>query len=282
MPEGDTIWRTANRMRRALAGRAIVGVPVCVRSIRPEALVGRIIREVEARGKALLVHLEGGDALFSHMGMTGSWHLYRSGERWRKSRSAARLVLSVDAGDAVLFTPNQLSFVPDGALAGHPFLRRLGPDVLAEAFDVAHAAERLAQPSARSMTIAEALLDQSLICGIGNIFKSETLFAAGVHPLRLARELTNEERVLVVQRARDLMLPCVTDETRTLRGRARGADRFWVYQRCGRDCLRCGADVIAMTRQGTRARSTYYCSTCQPAGDIDDPSGESEGDALDR
>jgi endonuclease VIII len=262
MPEGDTIWRSALRLRRALAGRRIATVPKCPVEIPAAELEGSLIGEIEARGKALLIRLEKTRemALFTHMGMTGSWHLYRRGEAWRKPPRRAHLVLSVSAGDAVLFTPSRLEYLPAEALAGHDFLRRLGPDLLAPGFDLKSAAERMGRGPDRE--IALALLDQELVAGIGNIFKSETLFAAGIDPRRRVAEFSAEAWQRIIAIARDLMLPCVADETRTVRDARRRADRYYVYQRKGRPCFRCGTPISFM-RQGEDGRSTYFCSECQ-------------------
>jgi endonuclease-8 len=249
MPEGDTILRAARTLGRALEGRRI---------LRSEGadVSERTVTRVEARGKNLLVHFDDGRALHTHMGMTGSWHIYRPGERWQRPAWRARVVLETDFYVAVCFDAPIARVLQPGEERRDPQLADLGPDVLAAEFDADTAVARLR--SLETLPIGEAVVAQSALAGVGNIYKSETLFLCGVDPFAPVRALSEETLLRVVRKARELMLAGV--DGRAL-GRRGGA---WVYGRSGRPCRRCGA-AIRMRRQGEAGRSTYWCPSCQPA-----------------
>ena len=256
MPEGDTILRAARRMNDALAGRTVTAfrsrLPALAAEARRRRVEGGLITAVEARGKHLLLRFASGVALHTHMGMTGSWHLYRRGSRWQRPESHARVV--VEAGDviAVCFVPRVIELVAAGGEAAHPSLSALGPDVLDPAADAAPAVAGLrARPEAE---IGAALLDQEALSGIGNIWKSESLFATGVDPFTPVSKLDDATLTRVVRAAMRLMRASVRGE-----GERGGMQ---VYRRAGRPCLRCGT-AIAMARQGPQKRSTYWCPGCQ-------------------
>lgn len=262
MPEGDTILRTATRMHAALAGRTVTAfrsrLPALAMAARRQNVPGSVVTAVEARGKHLLLRFSSGAALHTHLGMTGSWHLYRAGSRWRKPEAMARVV--VQAGDvlAVCFVPVVIELLPPRDEAAHPSLTRLGPDVLAPARDAAPAVAGL---RARGRdAIGAALLDQTALSGVGNIFKSESLFLAGVNPFAPVSALDDATLTRVVRAAMREMHRSVRDGAGETDGRSRG--RYWVYRRSGRPCRRCGT-TIAMQGQGPMRRSTYWCPRCQ-------------------
>jgi endonuclease-8 len=205
------------------------------------------------------------------MRMNGSWHLYRPGERWRRPRGAMRVVVETAPWVAVGFDLAVAELLRFAALARQRDLRRLGPDLLAAEFDAAEAERRLRARAGAG--IADALLDQSALAGIGNVFKSEILFVAGVSPFRRVASLSDEEVRSIVAIARRLLLANVgpakgdgivtyTGGRRTT-GRANPSERQWVYGRSGEPCRRCGAR-IEYARQGRDARGTYWCPGCQP------------------
>jgi endonuclease-8 len=215
-------------------------------------LDGRRLEAARSHGKNLL--LEFGDlVLHSHLGMTGSWQIYRRGERWRKPQRAAWLLLEGDQMDAVQFGGPALRIVPARALDRDPVLARLGPDILAADFDVEAVSRSLR--SAGDRPVGEALLDQSAVAGIGNIFKSEACFAARVDPWRPVSGLSHEALESVLTHARSLMLDAVA-------GRRRPRT---VYRQTGRPCPRCGTRIVARG-QGDDNRSTYWCPGCQDDG----------------
>ena len=257
MPEGDTILRAARALDRSLAGKRITAFQSPVPRLARAGLAGRRVDSVEARGKNLLVRFDDGRTLRSHMRMTGSWHLYRPGERWRKPARLARAVLETEDSVAVCFSAPVVEILTAHEVERHEPLARLGPDVLAADFDATEAVRRLA--SLPATPIGEALLDQSAIAGIGNIWKSETLFLCGADPFAPVGKFAETELARIVAKARALMSASVSGPSLRLSGR--GARR--VYRRSGEACRRCGT-AIRMRRQGAAARSTYWCPGCQP------------------
>jgi endonuclease VIII len=257
MPEGDTILRAARVLGRALEGRTIVSVRSVLPSLSRGGLAGRRILRVEARGKNLLFHFDDGRALHSHMRMSGSWHLYRPAEHWRKPERFARAVLVTDEFVAVCFHAPVVELLSPRELARHPSLSRLGPDILGARFDLARAAAGLR--SLAPLSIGEALLAQSALAGIGNIYKSEALFAAKVSPFAPIAQLEDARIERALLAARGLMSASLSGQGRV--GATRGG-RYRVYGRSGRPCFVC-ATGIRMRRQGEAGRSTYWCPRCQ-------------------
>ena len=264
VPEGDTIAQSAATLAGVLVGRAVTGFRSSVRGVEARAaalgVVGSQVAAVEARGKHLLIQFSGGAVLRTHMRMTGSWHLYRVGTRWRRPASLARAI--VEAGDvvAVCFSAPEVELLSAGQMNGHAALQRLGPDLLAPEFDEAEALARLR--AATDLEIADALLDQSIAAGIGNVYKSEVLFLEGINPFARVGSLNEETlRCLLRTARRQLRRNVGVSERRTTHGTQK--QTLWVYGRAGRPCARCGT-TIRRAVQGPHARSTYWCPTCQP------------------
>lgn len=243
MPEGDTIWRSADALRRGLVGHV-------VSAVRPRALArlaGRRLLSVEPAGKHLYMRFEGDVVLHTHMRMTGAWHLYRTGEPWRRVAHRATAVLDFDGVQAVLFAAPVCELVaPDQVGAG------LGPDILAPDFDV-EAVVRRARESSRP-TIAEVLLDQSVCAGIGNIYRCNALWHEAVDPLAAVSALDDATIGRVLGRARDLMRRSAVADGFQSRGAVHG--------RAGRPCARCGA-LVTMRALGNPPRILYWCPACQ-------------------
>ncbi len=251
MAEGDTVLRAARRLEQALGG-----AEVTVSSPNPRGRIaglarldGRRLEAVEARGKNLLLRF-GDLVLHSHLGMNGSWHVYRRGATWRKPAGAAWAVLRGEEWEAVQFGGPTLRVLRAAALRLDPQLASLGPDVLAEDFDLAEAVRSLR--SAPDKQLGDALLDQTLIAGIGNIFKSEACFAARLDPWRRVTDLSDPELERVLLAARDQMQAAV----------ASGRHPKNVYRRAGRPCPTCRTP-IASRGQGDANRTTYWCPRCQ-------------------
>jgi endonuclease VIII len=276
MPEGDTLFRTARTLQRALAGRAVTrfesAYPALTRVDEDQHVVGRVIDKVEARGKNLLMHFAGGLILRTHLRMNGSWHVYRPGEAWQRPRRDARIVIETDAFVAVGFTIPVAVFETTHTVERHEALGRLGADLLAAEPDLGDMLRRIrARPQEE---IGEVLLNQRVLAGIGNVFKSETLHAASVNPFRAVGSLGDDDLQRIVLTARDLLRANVRSDspgmivtTRSLRPAAMvmdPEDALHVYGRRGKPCRRCGAP-ISWRRQGQYARSTYWCPACQPA-----------------
>lgn len=251
MAEGDTILRTARRIEVALGGQEL-GVRAGNgrgRGAGVEKLDGRRLQRVEARGKHLLFHC-GELVLQSHLGMSGSWQVVEPGERWRKPASAAWVTLTGEAVQAVQFGGPTLRVLSAAQLRRDPVLVRLGPDILAPEFDLAASIAGLRASPDREL--GDALLDQRLIAGIGNIFKSEACFAARANPWHTTDQLPDAELQEVLGAARRLMRESVE------KGRPEPA----VYRRAGRSCPACGTPIAARG-QGDANRRTYWCPRCQ-------------------
>lgn len=273
MPEGDTIFRAARTLHLALAGAVITRFasvyPALTRIDEDAPIAGRVVDGVEARGKHLLMHFSGSLTLRTHMRMSGSWHVYRPRERWQLPRRDARIEIDTERFVAVAFNVAVAEFLDPARLDRHEDLRRIGPDLLGPTFDEDEARGRLRARG--DEPIADALLNQRVVAGIGNVYKSETLFLEKVHPATPVAALTDEALGALVRTARRLLQANVADASpeivtyrglRRTTGRADPAERLWVYGRGGKPCRRCGT-AIAFGRLGTHARGTYWCAACQ-------------------
>jgi endonuclease-8 len=253
MAEGDSIRRIALRIDAAFAGETVTARAPGPR--RPEGmpvsrLDGLTMTGAESRGKHLLLRFSGGVALHSHLGMRGGWHLYRAGERWRYPARSAWIALTDGRTEAVNFNGTSMRIVREAELRRDPRLARLGPDILDPEIPLTEVAASLRRDPGREL--GDALLDQTLVAGIGNIFKSEAAFEAKVDPWREVASLSAEELELVVEGARRLMEGAV--ET--------GRQPARVYHRAKRPCPRCRTPIAAR-KQGDDARTTYWCPGCQ-------------------
>ncbi|HTT93039.1 MAG TPA: DNA-formamidopyrimidine glycosylase family protein [Solirubrobacterales bacterium] len=252
MAEGDTILRAKNRLADALVGQsvAVTAPNPRGRAAGVERLDGRTLAGVGAHGKHLL--LDFGDlVLHSHLGMSGGWHVYPRGARWRRPRSSAWAVLGGAEQDAVQFGGPTLRVLPASRVAIDPQLARLGPDILAPDLDL-DALLASFRAADQTRALGDALLDQRLTAGIGNIFKSEACFAAKIDPWRPLAELTDAELRAVLEAAREQMLAAVTSG---------GRHRFAVYKHRG-TCVRCRG-TVRHGGQGDANRTTWWCERCQ-------------------
>ncbi|TDD81698.1 Fpg/Nei family DNA glycosylase [Actinomadura darangshiensis] len=265
MPEGDVVWLTARRLREALAGRVLTRSDFRVPRLATADLRGRTVLEAVSRGKHLLVRVEGGLTVHTHLMMEGRWQIRRAGARSgappRDHR--VRLVLANAEWLAVgysLGVVELLRTAEEDKAVGH-----LGPDLLDPAWGPEMAAEcatRLAAEPGRA--IGEALLDQTRLAGIGNVYKAETLFLRGVHPWTAVRDVPDlpalvelSHRLLDVNKERHGHI--TTGEL------ARGREH-WVYGRAGRPCRRCGTRIErADQRSDAGERTAFWCPRCQPA-----------------
>jgi endonuclease VIII len=253
--EGDSVLRLARRLDERLAGSKVsVRTPGRRRpdGLPAAELDGRVLERAECRGKHLLLHFDGGVALHAHMGMRGSWQLYEDGERWRRPARDAWIALAGNGAEAVNFGGSSMRIGREAQLRRDPRLARLGPDLLADDFDPAAVIDRM-RTIAPDIELGAALLGQRLVAGIGNIFKSEGCFAAGLDPNRTLASLADEDLVRVLEETRALMLASVDS--------GRQPDR--VYRKAGRPCPTCGTSILSRA-QGDSARTTYWCPSCQP------------------
>jgi endonuclease-8 len=285
MPEGDTIFRTARSIGRALIGKPVTvfrtTFPLLMRFNDDAPIAGQSVDRVEARGKWMLIHFSGGGILASHLLMNGRWHIYRHGERWQLPRFHMRIVIENDQYQAVGFRVPVAEMHTARSLERNTRIPRPNSDLLSEDFDAEAAAERLmARPQE---AIADALLDQSVLAGVGNVFKSEICFVNGLHPFRAVGTLTREEATVTIASARRLLRANVLEDSGdmivTFRGQQRRTthasdpgESLWVYGRHGGPCRRCG-EAIRRRIQGDDARVTFWCPRCQRMPDGSDVDG---------
>jgi endonuclease-8 len=261
----------------ALAGQTITSfesaLPHLSRVEVDHAVVGRTVEKVAARGKWLLMYFSGDLILLSHMLMSGSWHIYRPGETWKRRRYDMRVVIGTPKIFVVAFNVPIAEFHSADSLTRREGFKSVGPSTLAENFDESEVIARLrARPD---LEIGVSILTQSLLSGIGNIFKSEICFACGINPFRTVSDLTDDDLKCLVTTARKFMLANVTEDSRDkistyvpmrrTTGRANVSERLWVYKRTGESCRHCGSAIVSR-KQGFDARTSFWCPRCQPMG----------------
>ena len=258
MPEGDTILRAAKRMRPVLEG----AVPDEIRTPQarhardrwPERLRGRAVTKVDTHGKHLFLRFEGDLVLHSHLRMTGAWAVYPHGARWRRAPRRAWLVLRARGHEIVEFDGPVLELMTEGRTRFDQRLAALGPDVLAEAFDERRFLARL-RADDPTRGIGDALLDQRIVAGLGNVWKAEGCWGARLDPWRPLSAVSDDEALAAIAEARPRMLAAVEESL------PRSAERC-VYDRAGRPCPRCGTRIEARG-QGDDNRTTFWCPGCQ-------------------
>ncbi|MGC9223637.1 MAG: Fpg/Nei family DNA glycosylase [Terracidiphilus sp.] len=285
MPEGDTVFRAARNLDRALAGKPVTAFrstfPWLMHFNDDTPIAGQTVERVEARGKWMLMHFSGGGILASHLLMNGRWHLYRSGERWQLAGVHMRIVIENAEYQAVGFRVPVARMHTAQSLARDLHIAPAGIDLLSAEFDDAAALERLLARSGE--TIADALLDQSVVAGVGNVFKSEICFVNGLHPFRTVGSLARDEAAAMIASARRLLKANVLEDSRdtivTYRGQRRRtthasdpSESLWVYGRAGEPCRRCGS-AVRRRLQGADARVTFWCPRCQAMPDGSDVDG---------
>ncbi len=257
MPEGDTIHHAAMRIRSVLERRVpqeiLAPQPRHRHDRWPERLEGRALSAVDAHGKHLFLRFEGGLTLHSHLRMSGSWDVYRRGQPWRRPLGRAWLVIRSDGSEVVEFDGPVLELLSDARARRDPRLARLGPDVLGEHFDQELFLRNLRAEDPRR-PIGDSLLNQRILAGIGNLWKAEACFAAGVDPWRATGEVDDEQARAIVAYARERMSQSARDGFEA-RPRA-------VYRRGGEPCPRCGTP-IRQRGQWEDNRLTFWCPGCQ-------------------
>jgi len=259
MPEGDTIHGTATRLRQILCGKQINAAQGRESIASADSLAGRTVSAIEARGKHLLMRFDDGRTLHSHLGMHGSWHLYAPGERWQKPERWAAMVIEVPDSVCVCFSPKTLELLTEIQLRRHPHIGRLGPDLLADTLDHAEILKRFRVHD--PTPIGQAVMNQTIVCGIGNVYKSEILFLKRIDPFIPVAQLSDEEIIEIVKLASDLMSKNLQGHPRRTRF-ALDRQKHWVYGRNGKACFKCGSR-IQLSRQGDLGRTTYWCPQCQ-------------------
>jgi endonuclease VIII len=266
MPEGDTLARIATTLRPILANKKIVAARGRYGGARLELVVGATAQNVEARGKHLLIRFDNGLTLHTHLGLHGSWHRYRQGEVWRRPAARAVAVLTTDEWTAVCFDAPTAELMETRALESHPVLRALGSDVATQAFDIDAALAALREPRRAQMAVGDALIDQTALAGLGNVYRSELPFIERVNPLTPTAQISDKKLRAMVERGAELVRHNSAGGARVTTPAGSSANTH-VYGRTGRPCPRCGARIVS---RATRAhpnsppRRAYWCPSCQP------------------
>lgn len=251
MPEGDTIWRTAESLRAGIQGKRVVAA-------RPDAfkrLAGSTVTSVDPIGKHLVIRFDSGLALHSHMRMRGAWHVYRPGQPWRRPEWQLKAMLETADAVAVCFGAPVMELVRDIA----PATRHLGPDILGDEWQVGEVVARARRLGATP--VGEVLLDQRVTAGIGNVYRCEALWDRRINPWTRVDALSDEELGGLFEAAREAMRANLGGG---FRRRFPGYGRGAVHGRAGRPCPRCGAPIKVRV-SGENARLVYWCAACQPA-----------------
>lgn len=268
MPEGDTLHNLATLLK-PLVGQRVARLEFPRGHADGAHLVGQTVERVEARGKNLLITFSGGATVHVHLKMTGVVHLYEHGETWRRGASQAVLILGVPGHEAVCFKAPLVRLLKPGGVKRDQQLRALGPDLLGAAFDAGEAVRRLR--ALDSQPLGVAVMTQSAVAGIGNVYKSELLFNRKLDPFAPVASVSDDELSELLAHARSVMQQNLIGsalKARASRVTRTGRDRLRhplsVYGRLGEPCFDCGT-IIRMERQGPQQRSTYFCPACQPA-----------------
>lgn len=284
LPEGPSIKNTGDRLRGALDGQTISGVRSRYKKAKledwPSYIQGQTVTAVRTHGKNLFIDFGNGYSIYSHMLMWGSWHIYEPGQPWTKEDRLARLVLETPVSVAVLFNAPVCELLSPGQIPQHK-TALIGPDLLSPLFDAGEVRHRLNLPGNRERELGEAIMDQFIVAGIGNILKSEILFQAGLHPQRPAGSLSQPEFEDLMRYSLELIQRSYEQGSflhaflppELLPEEVHGNTLGYVYRRRTKPCFVCGTP-IKMARQGLGKRMTWYCPVCQPL--------EGNGLSLDR
>jgi len=264
MPEGDTLFRTAAGLRPYLLGRAVTAAAARQPGPQADRLVGATVTGVDAQGKNLLIRFDNGLEVRTHLGMQGSWHRYRPGERWRRAPSRSRLVIEVPGSIAVCFDAPTVELFEQRAEPLHPALSRLGPDLLVDPLDMDEIMRRLRHPSRLGITVGEALLDQRALAGIGNEVRNQVLWQARISPFVALAAVDDAAIRELVAGAREILRE----------GARTGIRPSDIHGRFGRPCPRCGARIRSLVYGGELPRIAYWCPRCQPDPLEASPRGE--------
>jgi endonuclease-8 len=274
MPEGDTIHRTAAALRTAVLGKPVTAFEAPrLTGLRPS--IGAVIERVESKGKHLEIGFDDGVVLHTHMRMTGSWHLYRAGELWRKSSRQARVIIEVPGWQAVCFSAPVVRTYRAREFVPNPRTSSLGPDLCLTDVDLDACVDRIDHFASEDTTVAEVLLDQRIACGVGNVYKSEVLWVCELHPFTPVGALLPEQRRALLGTAAQLLQANLERPTRVTVPGVPGGQA--VYGRHAKPCFRCSTP-IEVAKHGEQARVTYWCPGCQLLLPLEEP--QPEPDAL--
>lgn len=263
MPEGDSLFRFAARLRPVLEGKVVEGARSHGPGPVPQVhrIVGATCTNVRAQGKNLLISFDNGLALRGHLRMYGTWHVYAPGEPWSRSESQARLVLEVPGAVVVNFNAPVIELIEERALEHYHPIASLGPNLLDEEFDAEEAFRRFRAPERAALTLGDAIMDQAAMAGVGNIWKHETLLRCGLNPWLTLEEIDDNELTHLIDVARELLRASVGKPSAD--GSIPRRPRMHVYGRAGQPCFRCYTRIRSAP-QGIDIRHTAWCPRCQP------------------
>ncbi|MEP7379207.1 MAG: DNA-formamidopyrimidine glycosylase family protein [Chloroflexota bacterium] len=266
MPEGDTLARIATVLRPVLAGRKITSARGRFGGPRLDLVVGSTVATVEARGKHLLIGFDNGLTLHTHLGLHGSWHRYRACEPWRRPAARAVAILDTPETTAVCFDAPTVEVIETRALAQHPVLSALGTDVATPDFDLDAALAAIREPRRAAMAIGDALLDQTALAGLGNVYRSELPFIERVNPFTPVHEVSDAKLRAMLERGAVLVKVNSAGGARVTTT-AGTPGNLYVYGRTGRPCPRCATRIASKATRahaGAPPRRVYWCPSCQP------------------
>jgi endonuclease-8 len=270
MPEGPEIRRAADKLEKAIVGQPLRAVEFAFGRLKPfeDELAASQVSAIETRGKALLTHFANGLSIYSHNQLYGRWYVVKAGKPANTTRSL-RLAVRGSKHDILLYSASDIDVLDEVGIATHPFLHKLGPDALSPALDVKHLASRLADGRFARRRLADLLLDQAFVAGIGNYLRSEILFDAGLLPTRRPGSLDDDQRtalaesILTITRRAYRLAGITNDPARAAALKAAGVSfgrrRHAVFERAGEDCYRCGGTIETANLN----RRVFWCAGCQ-------------------
>lgn len=262
MPEGPEIRRAADRVAGVLVGKRIAKAELTLENLQAfeSRLTGARVRAVDTRGKAMLTRFDNGLTLYSHNQLYGRWFTVPRGE-WPATNRSLRVALHTSSDSALLYSASDIAILTPEELAEHPFLKRLGPDILDPGLEEGAIADRLDEPRFRRRSLAALYLDQGFLAGLGNYLRSEILFRARLDPrLRPADIDSAARRRLGAETLKLTRRSYETGGVTLPRSKARAGKRFWVFARASKACYDCGGRI---RRENLAGRRIYHCPSCQ-------------------
>ena len=272
MPEGPEIRRAADKIEAVLKDNTIQKVEFGLKPLKKYAkpLTGTKVLSLETRGKALLTHFDSGTTIYSQNQLYGVWRIVKR-DKLPKTNRQLRLALHTDQHSALLYSASDISVWKTEKIEEHPFLSRIGPDILNPNLTWREVAERLQSKAFAGRALNSVYLDQAFLAGLGNYLRSEILFIAGIHPARKARELSKGEIGKLARTTLDISqrsyasqgvtLPDRQYKTLKKKGLSYGKARFFVFSRANQPCRVCKTKI---QRSTANSRRIYTCATCQP------------------
>ena len=272
MPEGPEIRRAADKVEAVLKDKTVERIQFGLQPLKrfSKALTGTRVLQLETRGKALLTHFDSGHTIYSHNQLYGVWRVVKRDELPKTNRQL-RLALHTDQHSALLYSASDISVWNTEKIEEHPFLQRIGPDILNPDLTWREVAERLQSRTFAGRALNSVYLDQAFLAGLGNYLRSEILFIAGIHPARKARELSKGEIGKLARITLDISQRSYASQGVTIpdqqykalkkKGVSYGKARFYVFSRANQPCRVCKTKI---KRSTANSRRIYTCATCQP------------------